>query len=80
MLVLVLIEEEMLRADGTVVATDIIEPPIVASEWSLSALVLSYPKLMRSQSLLQSLSIVLIIVVNESLESLNIFEDARFLV
>ena len=73
-LILMLEQEKSLRAYLAVVSANIIEPPIVTSEWSLCAFVLGDPELMGSESLLHDLAEILIVLVNVCFESLHVFK------
>ena len=60
-----LIQEESLRAHSAVISADILSPPVLPGEWSLSAFVLSDVKLVWRKSLLHSLSIVAVPILEE---------------
>ena len=73
-LVLMVVHEESLRANHAVVPADVIKPPIVTSEWSLSPLVLSDPVLVGTESRLHLLPVVLVPPVEELLENASVLE------
>ena len=73
-LILMLIQEETLRADLAIVAANIVHPPIVSCKWSLGTSILSYPKLMWCQSLPHISSPVSIIVFHKTFKGLRALE------